>query len=284
MGPVAARAERLVHARVRRERGRARSCTWRCRRRARSRWCRHEPARATRHADSTRWRFRWRSYVLLGRARLCARVLPRVARRRPAAGGPHFPGRRKATPRFSRVVADRRAPRHHHGSLRRAAGRQHAGRFGLGESAGAGARARTRFRALAEALKQDRASLTRLITSNLDREFLYLARHRQPAEAQKIKALGIPGVYLIARVPPLLPGGRSGRPRPRLHQRRRRRPGRPRARVRSLARRRGRRASASSRTATAGSCRTSRASARRGRAATSCCRSTCASSTSPIAS
>src|SRR5687768_6093466 len=49
---------------------------------------------------------------------------------------------------------------------------------------------------LAAALKKDRVALTRLITSNLDREFLYLARHRQPAEAQKIKRLGIPRVYL----------------------------------------------------------------------------------------
>jgi len=31
---------------------------------------------------------------------------------------------------------------------------------------------------------------------NLDRQFLYLARGRQPSEAEQIKALGIPGVYL----------------------------------------------------------------------------------------
>jgi len=49
---------------------------------------------------------------------------------------------------------------------------------------------------LAAALRQDRQELTRRITSNLEREFLYLARHRQPGEAQQIKALGIPGVYL----------------------------------------------------------------------------------------
>jgi cell division protein FtsI (penicillin-binding protein 3) len=48
---------------------------------------------------------------------------------------------------------------------------------------------------LASALKLDRQELARRITSNLDREFLYLARHRQPAEAEAIKALGIPGVY-----------------------------------------------------------------------------------------
>ena len=48
---------------------------------------------------------------------------------------------------------------------------------------------------LAQALKLDRQELTRRITSNLDREFLYLARHLQPAEAEQIKALGIPGIY-----------------------------------------------------------------------------------------
>ena len=48
---------------------------------------------------------------------------------------------------------------------------------------------------LAAAVKIDRQELARRVTSNLDREFLYLVRHRQPAEAQQIKALGIPGVY-----------------------------------------------------------------------------------------
>src|SRR5207237_9354780 len=48
---------------------------------------------------------------------------------------------------------------------------------------------------LAAALKLDRQELARRVTSNLEREFLYLARHRQPAEAQQIKARGIPGVY-----------------------------------------------------------------------------------------
>jgi cell division protein FtsI (penicillin-binding protein 3) len=48
---------------------------------------------------------------------------------------------------------------------------------------------------LASALKLDRQELARRVTSNLDREFLYLARHRQPVQAEEIKALGIPGVY-----------------------------------------------------------------------------------------
>jgi cell division protein FtsI (penicillin-binding protein 3) len=48
---------------------------------------------------------------------------------------------------------------------------------------------------LAAALKLDRQELERRITSNLDRAFLYLARGQEPAEAARIKALGIPGVY-----------------------------------------------------------------------------------------
>jgi cell division protein FtsI (penicillin-binding protein 3) len=46
---------------------------------------------------------------------------------------------------------------------------------------------------LAKALGLDRQELARRITSNLDREFLYLARHRQPAEAAQIKVERIPG-------------------------------------------------------------------------------------------
>lgn len=60
---------------------------------------------------------------------------------------------------------------------------------------------------LAQALRMDRQELARRITSNADREFLYLARHRQPAEAQKIKALGIPGVYLAREYRRYYPSG-----------------------------------------------------------------------------
>ena len=60
---------------------------------------------------------------------------------------------------------------------------------------------------LASALKQDRQELTRRITSNLDREFLYLARGRQPSEAEQIKALGIPGVYLSREYRRYYPSG-----------------------------------------------------------------------------
>ena len=50
---------------------------------------------------------------------------------------------------------------------------------------------------LARALRLNRQWLEQRVTSNLDREFLYVARHMDPAEAAKIKALGIPGVYLL---------------------------------------------------------------------------------------
>jgi cell division protein FtsI (penicillin-binding protein 3) len=60
---------------------------------------------------------------------------------------------------------------------------------------------------LATALKVDRQELARRITSNLDRDFLYLARHRQPSEAEQIKALGIPGVYLSREYRRFYPSG-----------------------------------------------------------------------------
>jgi cell division protein FtsI (penicillin-binding protein 3) len=60
---------------------------------------------------------------------------------------------------------------------------------------------------LASALKLDRQELTRRITSNLDRQFLYLARGRQPSEAEQIKALGIPGVYLSREYRRYYPSG-----------------------------------------------------------------------------
>ncbi len=49
---------------------------------------------------------------------------------------------------------------------------------------------------LAKALKLDRQELVQRITSNEDRQFLYVARHLPPAEADKIRNLGITGVYL----------------------------------------------------------------------------------------
>jgi cell division protein FtsI (penicillin-binding protein 3) len=60
---------------------------------------------------------------------------------------------------------------------------------------------------LAKALKEDQQSLVRRITSNLDREFLYLVRHMPPEQAAHIKALGIPGVYLLREYQRYYPAG-----------------------------------------------------------------------------
>jgi cell division protein FtsI (penicillin-binding protein 3) len=60
---------------------------------------------------------------------------------------------------------------------------------------------------LARALKEDQQSLVRRITSNLDREFLYLERHMPPEQAAHIKALGIPGVYLLREYRRYYPAG-----------------------------------------------------------------------------
>ena len=60
---------------------------------------------------------------------------------------------------------------------------------------------------LARALKEDQQTLARRITSNLDREFLYLVRHMQPEQAAHIKALGIPGVYLTREYRRYYPAG-----------------------------------------------------------------------------
>ncbi len=60
---------------------------------------------------------------------------------------------------------------------------------------------------LARALKQDQETLARRITSNLDREFLYLVRHMPPDQAARIKALGIPGVYLMREYRRYYPAG-----------------------------------------------------------------------------
>jgi cell division protein FtsI (penicillin-binding protein 3) len=49
---------------------------------------------------------------------------------------------------------------------------------------------------LAEALNRDRQWLAQRVSSNLDRDFVYLLRHMNPKDAAQVKALNIPGVYL----------------------------------------------------------------------------------------
>jgi len=49
---------------------------------------------------------------------------------------------------------------------------------------------------LARAINRDPAELTRFVTTKLDRKFVYVARHLQPADAVKVRVLDIPGVHL----------------------------------------------------------------------------------------
>jgi len=60
---------------------------------------------------------------------------------------------------------------------------------------------------LAKALQKDPQSLARRITSNLDREFLYLVRHMPPEQAAYVKSLGIPGVYSLREYRRFYPAG-----------------------------------------------------------------------------
>ncbi|HTX24701.1 MAG TPA: penicillin-binding transpeptidase domain-containing protein [Steroidobacteraceae bacterium] len=60
---------------------------------------------------------------------------------------------------------------------------------------------------LATALHLDAHDLVQRVTSNLDREFLYVARHRSPADAQRVRDLAIPGVYLTREYQRYYPAG-----------------------------------------------------------------------------
>jgi cell division protein FtsI (penicillin-binding protein 3) len=60
---------------------------------------------------------------------------------------------------------------------------------------------------LAKALMLDQQQLARRISSNLDREFLYLERHMPPEQAAHVKALGIPGVNLLREYRRYYPAG-----------------------------------------------------------------------------
>jgi len=52
-----------------------------------------------------------------------------------------------------------------------------------------------RIAELATVLDLDAAALTRRITSNMNREFVYLARHLSPSNAARVLSLELPGVY-----------------------------------------------------------------------------------------
>jgi cell division protein FtsI (penicillin-binding protein 3) len=63
------------------------------------------------------------------------------------------------------------------------------------------------FARLAQALDRDPQWLARRVTSNLDREFIYLVRHMRPADAAKVRALGIPGVDTLREYRRYYPAG-----------------------------------------------------------------------------
>ncbi|HXL98252.1 MAG TPA: penicillin-binding transpeptidase domain-containing protein [Steroidobacteraceae bacterium] len=60
---------------------------------------------------------------------------------------------------------------------------------------------------LAAALGADRAELTRRVSSNLDREFLYLARGMTPVDALRVKQLNLSGVFLAREYRRYYPAG-----------------------------------------------------------------------------
>lgn len=60
---------------------------------------------------------------------------------------------------------------------------------------------------LARALQRDPTELTRRVTSNVSREFMYVARHLQPADSAAIRALDIPGVHFTREYRRYYPAG-----------------------------------------------------------------------------
>ena len=63
------------------------------------------------------------------------------------------------------------------------------------------------FARLAKALDRDPQWLARRVTSNLDREFVYLVRHMRPQDAARVKALGIAGVDTLREYRRYYPAG-----------------------------------------------------------------------------
>lgn len=60
---------------------------------------------------------------------------------------------------------------------------------------------------LARELKRNREWLAQRVTSNLDREFLYVARHMNPDDAREVMRLKIPGVRLLREYRRYYPNG-----------------------------------------------------------------------------
>jgi cell division protein FtsI (penicillin-binding protein 3) len=158
----------------------------------------------TRHSFDAPLSFRWRAYVLVGLLVCCAGGL--VYRAVNLTLVDHTFLAKEGDARFSRVVQIAA----HRGTI--------TDRYGepLAVSTPVDsiwvnpkelALAPEQIPRLAAALKLDRQELARRVTTNLDRDFLYLARHREPHEAEQIKALGIPGVYLSREYRRYYPSG-----------------------------------------------------------------------------
>lgn len=60
---------------------------------------------------------------------------------------------------------------------------------------------------LAEALNREPKWLTQVLTSNLERDFVYLVRHMRPSDAAQVASLKIPGVYLSREYQRFYPAG-----------------------------------------------------------------------------
>jgi cell division protein FtsI (penicillin-binding protein 3) len=64
-----------------------------------------------------------------------------------------------------------------------------------------------RLHELANAMDLDEDALARKITSNLDREFVYLERHLKPAKTEQVLSLGLPGVSSVREYQRYYPAG-----------------------------------------------------------------------------
>jgi cell division protein FtsI (penicillin-binding protein 3) len=68
-------------------------------------------------------------------------------------------------------------------------------------------KASDQIRPLAEALNRQETWLKQVLTSNLERDFLYLVRHMRPSDAAQVAALKVPGVYLQREYTRFYPAG-----------------------------------------------------------------------------
>lgn len=69
------------------------------------------------------------------------------------------------------------------------------------------ATATEQWKDLAKTLKRNRAEFTRRMSSSQDRDFVWLARHMRPEDAQAVRKLDIPGVNLVREYRRYYPAG-----------------------------------------------------------------------------